>query len=183
MTGLSLRGRPRPHTFRVPASVPGAVVRLALVAMAVAAAFTVIPLPMWQWIAIVAALASVIVPRTMLGWVAAVGVPVGLFVSEPSPAHTALAVLFVHAIHVLAGIGLTISLRTRVALRALLPSARRFVVIQLIAQPIAFGGSLLVAGAAGTAIAWLAPLGAVMLLAGVMFALRALRRADAGGAA
>ncbi|MDR2998868.1 MAG: hypothetical protein LBU78_12215 [Microbacterium sp.] len=180
MTGLSLRGRPRPHTFRVPASVPGAVVRLALVAVAVAAAFTVIPLPMWRGIAIVAAVASVFVPRTMVGWVAAVSIAIGLFVSEPSPARTALAVLLVHAVHVLAGIGLTISLRSQVALRALLPSARRFAVIQLIAQPIAFGGSLLVSGASGAAIAWLAPLGAVMLLGGVAFALRALRRADAG---
>ncbi|MFE6994449.1 hypothetical protein ACFVAE_00660 [Microbacterium sp. NPDC057659] len=181
MSGFSLRGR-RPHMFQVPASVPGTIVRLALVAVTVAAAFTVIPLPMWRGIAILAAVASVLVPRTMVGWVAAAGVPIGLFVTEPSPTRTALAVLFVHAIHVLAGIGLTISLRSQVALRALLPSARRFAVIQLIAQPIAFGGSVLVAGAAGTAIAWLAPLGAVMLLAGVMFALRALRRADAGGA-
>ncbi|REJ04584.1 hypothetical protein DY023_14175 [Microbacterium bovistercoris] len=175
MTGILRRA----HTFRAPASVPGVVVRIVLVAIVTAGAFALIPVPLWRWIAIVAALASVIAPRSMVAWVAAGCLPVGMLLTDPSPARTALAVLLVHAIHVLAGIGLTVPLRSQLALRALLPSARRFAVIELIAQPIAFGGALLVGGSTGVAIAWLAPLGAVLLLAGIVFALRGLRMADA----
>ncbi|UJP10790.1 hypothetical protein L2X99_03870 [Microbacterium sp. KUDC0406] len=175
MKGLSRRS----HGFRVPASVPGLVIRLVLVALVIAVSFALIPVPMWRWIAIAAATASVIVPRTMVAWVAAASLPVGMLMTEPSAARTALAVLLVHAIHVLAAIGLTVPLRSRLALRALLPSARRFTVIQLIAQPLAFAGSLLVAQSSGVRIAWLAPLGAVLLLAGIVLALRALRRVDA----
>lgn len=169
----------RAHSFRVPASVPGAVVRVVLVAIVTAGAFMLIPVPMWRWIAIVAAVASVFVPRTMVAWVAAGCLPVGMLLTEPSPTRTALAVLLVHAIHVLAGIGLAVPLRSQLALRALLPSARRFIVIELIAQPLALGGAMLVAGSTGGAIAWLAPLGAVLLLAGIAFAQRGLRAADA----
>ncbi|WP_282848419.1 hypothetical protein [Microbacterium oxydans] len=53
------------------------------------------------------------------------------------PGRTALAVLLVHAIHVLASLSLALPISSRVALPVLGPSLARFLVIQLLARPAA----------------------------------------------
>jgi len=169
----------RSQTLRVPAAVPGIVLRLLIVALVAVGVLLLMPYALWQGIAIAVAVAAVFVPASLAAWAAAACLPFGLLVTEPSATRTALAVLLVHAIHVVASLTLVIPARSRVSLLVLGPSALRFAVVQLIAQPVAFGVPLLV-GASGWATAsWLAPAAAGSLTVGLAVALTALRRADA----
>lgn len=169
----------RAHSLRVPAAVPGILPRLLVVAFVVVGVLVLMPFPLWQGIAIVASLAAVVLPVSMAAWGAAACLPFGVVLTEPSIAHTALAVLLVHAIHVSAGLSLVVPVRSRLSLRALGPTARRFIVIQLIAQPLALGVALLSGRGLPTGIGWVAPVAATLLVIGIAFALRGLRRTDA----
>lgn len=170
--------RRRAHRFRVHGAILGIVPRLLLLALVAAGAVILIPYALWQGIAVTAAAVALVVPRTLAAWLAAACLPLGLALDEPSPARTALAILLVHAVHVLGALSLTIPLTSRVALRALRPSAIRFAVVQIIAQPLALGAWLLSARI-GTSFSWLAPVAAAILFLGVVVARRALQRADA----
>lgn len=150
-----------------------------MLALIVLGVTTLMPYPLWRGVAVVAAVVAVVVPRTMAAWLAAACLPFGILVTEPSPARTALALLLVHAIHVLGALSLAIPLTSRIALRALRPSVLRFAVVQLIAQPVVFGVWLLAQGASARQLSWLAPIAAGLLLVGVAVALRALKRSDA----
>ncbi|HWS50255.1 MAG TPA: hypothetical protein VN241_04515 [Microbacterium sp.] len=171
--------RRRIHTLRVRGGVFGIMPRLLLLALVVAGVITLMPYPLWQGIAVVAAVVAVIIPRSMAAWAAAACLPFGILVSEASPARTALALLLVHAIHVLGALSLAIPLTSRLALRALWPSAMRFVAVQLIAQPLVLGVWTVAPAPSGRPLSWLAPLAAAVLLLGVVVALRALKRSDA----
>ncbi|MFJ4225785.1 hypothetical protein [Microbacterium sp. NPDC089695] len=168
------------HSLHVPLAIPGIVPRLLVVAFVVVGASVLMPYPVWQGIAVVAALASVVLPVSMTAWGAAACLPFGVVLTEPSIARTAFAVLLVHAIHVCAGPSLVIPVRSRLSLRVLGPTLRRFVVIQTIAQPLALGVALLGGRGLPTGISWAAPLAAGILVVGIFLALRALRRADIG---
>lgn len=167
------------RSLRTGVSLPGVTLRLLVVALVWVGVVVLNPFPLWQGVAVVAALVAVVIPRALTAWVAAACVPFGVILTEPSPQRTALAVLLVHAIHVLAALSLVVPLTSRLSPAALIPSAQRFVVVQLIAQPIVFGAFLLAPGVAGRGIAWLAPAAAVALLGGVVIAVRAARKADA----
>lgn len=87
--------------------------------------------------------------------------------------------LLVPAIHVLASVSLEIPISSRVALAVLWPSLARFLVVQLLAQPVVFGVWVLAPSNVDHGIAALAPLAAVALVLGVLLAVRAVRRSDA----
>ncbi len=167
------------RSFRTGVVLPGATLRVLLLAVVWVGVVVLNPFPLWQGVAVVAALVSVILPRALTAWVAAACLPFGVILTEPSPGRTALALLLVHAIHVLAALGLVVPLSSRLPPAVLIPSAMRFLVVQLIAQPIVFGAFLLAPGSAERGIAWLAPAAAVALLAGVLLAVRAARNGDA----
>ncbi|MBW9093967.1 hypothetical protein JNB62_09760 [Microbacterium jejuense] len=170
---------PRTHTFRVRAGMPAVVLRVALVAVTAAGAMALVPVPLWRGIAIVAAVVGAIVPRSLGGWAGAACVGLGMLFAEPLPAQTALGVLMVHAIHVLASLSWVVPAWSWISVRSLLPTLRRFAVVQAIVQPLAFGVAMLAAPEEGAGMAWAALAGAALLVVAVAFALHALRRADA----
>ena len=166
------------RSFRVRAAVPGLVIRLLTVAIVWSGAVALNPYPLWQGIAVVASAIAVVLPRSLAAWSGAASIVFGVLLTDPAPERTALAVLLVHAIHVLGSLALTIPLASRVALAVLVPSVTRFLVVQLIAQPLVFGVWLLAPTDVDRGSAWLAPVAAVALLVGVLLALGAARRAD-----
>ncbi|MFK3678837.1 hypothetical protein ACI2IP_13980 [Microbacterium sp. NPDC090218] len=167
------------RSFRVRWAVPGITVRLLIVAIVWGGAVALIPFPLWQAVAVIAALAAVALPRSLAAWVAAACLVFGVILTEPSPERTALAVLLVPAVHVLASLSLVIPNSSRLALGALAPTLGRFLVVQLLAQPVVYGMWLLLPTRVDRGAAWIAPLAAAALLLGVLLALRAVRKADA----
>ena len=169
----------RVRSFRVRGAVRGIVLRILLVAVVACGAVALVPFPLWQGVAVIAALVSVVIPRSMAAWLAAACLVFGMILVPPSPDRTALAVLIVPAVHLLGSLALTIPSTSRVSLTALLPSAWRFVIVQLLAQSTVFAVRLLAPAPVDRGIAWLAPAAAAVLLVVLSFALRAARRADA----
>lgn len=166
------------RSFRVGGAVPGITIRLLIVAIVWGGVVVLIPVPLWQAVAVVAALVAVVLPRSLAAWAAAGCLVFGVILTDPAPERTALAVLLVPAIHVLASLSLVVPLSSRLALAVLWPSLARFVVIQLLAQPVVLGVWLLAPSQVDRGAAWLAPLAAVALLLGVLLALGAATRSD-----
>ncbi|GAA5204376.1 hypothetical protein [Microbacterium jejuense] len=170
----------RTHTFRVRGGVPALLVRVLLVAVTAAGAMALVPVPLWRGVAITVAVIGAIVPRSLGGWIGGACIGLGMLLADPLPAQTAIAVLVVHAVHVLASLALTVPARSWIALRALAPTLGRFVAIQLVAQAVAFGVARLAAPEEGAGLAWAALAGAGLLIVAVSIGLYALHRADAG---
>lgn len=180
---MPARADPRSHTFRVRGGVPAVLLRVLLVAVTAAGAMALVPVPLWRGVAITAAVIGAVVPRSLAGWIGGAAVGLGMLFADPAPAQTAIAVLVVHGIHVLASLTWTVPARSWISMRALLPSARRFAAIQVVAQALAFGIAMLTTPEEGAGIAWAALAGAAVLVVSVGFGLLALRRADAGAPA
>ncbi len=170
---------PRPHTFRVPAGIPAALLRAMSVLVIAVAAGLLIGYPLWQGVAVVAALIGAVLPRTLATWIAAACLPFGMLFAEPSPVRTAIAVAVVHLVHVIGSLSLTVPLRSWVSPRALLPSLRRYAAIQVLAQSVVLGVEVLLGGLSAGPIPWAAPVGAAVLLGATVFAARLLRSGDA----
>lgn len=170
------RGR---RSFRVRGAVLGIIVRLLIVAIVWGGAVVLVPFPLWQGVAVFAATLAVVLPRSLAAWVGAACLVFGVLLTEPDPGRTALAVLLVPAIHVLASLSLVIPISSRVALVVLGPSVARYLIIQLLAQPVVFGVWLLAPSNVTHGAVWIAPAAAVALVLGVLLTLRAVRRADA----
>lgn len=175
--------RRRPHTFRVPWGVPAVLLRVLLVAVTAPGAMLLVPVPLWRGVAITAAVVGAVVPRSLAAWIGGACVGLGMLFADPQPAQTAIAVLVVHAIHVLASLAWTVPAGSWISLRALLPTLRRFVVIQLVAQSLAFGIAMLTSPAQARGMAWAAVAAAAVLVIGAGVGLFALRRVDADVAA
>ncbi|MFJ6531050.1 hypothetical protein [Microbacterium sp. NPDC091662] len=167
------------RSFRVRAAVPGIAVRLLLVAIVWGGAVVLVPFPLWQGVAVIAAFLAVVIPRSLAAWLAAACLAFGVILNEPDPGRTALAVLVVPAIHMLASLSLVIPNTSRVALAVLGPSLARFLVIQLLAQPVVLAVWLLAPSDVDHGITPFAPLAAAALVLGVVLALRAVRSSDA----
>jgi hypothetical protein len=90
----------------------------------------------WSGVVIVLAAAAVAMPRWMTAWVMLVVLAGTVLTRHPDPLdwHPYLLVAGVHMAHLLASWMLVASPRTRVQLRALAPSALRFVAIQVPVQ-------------------------------------------------
>lgn len=169
----------RSHSFRVRGGVPAVLLRVLLVAVTAAGAMTVVPVPLWRGVAIAAAVIGAVVPPSLAGWIGGAVVGLGMLFADPAPAHTAIAVLVVHAIHVLASLTWTVPAWSWISVRALWPTGRRFIAIQVVAQALAFGIAALTTREEGAGITWAALAGAAVLAVAVGAGLYALRRADA----
>ncbi|GGF33008.1 hypothetical protein GCM10010922_05090 [Microbacterium sorbitolivorans] len=156
------------------AAIPGFALRILGVAVVAGAALALQPAPFLQIASIVLAVAGAVFPRTGLSWVALLVVPLALLVGDASPARTAIAIAAVHLGHVLATLCLAIPGRSRAALAALAPTARRWIGVQLVSQVVA-AAILLVPRADGSGLAWAAPIGAIAV-AGLAYLL--LRRTN-----
>lgn len=166
------------RSIQVRGAIPGITVRLVVVALVWVGVVLLNPFVLWQVVAVIAAIVAVLLPRSLAAWVGAACLVFGVILTEPAPERTALAVLLVHAIHVFASLSMVVPISSRLALTVLGPSVGRFLVVQLIAQPVVLGVWLLAPSGVDRGAAWLAPLAAIALLLGVVLALRAARKAD-----
>ncbi|GAA1524387.1 hypothetical protein HD600_000039 [Microbacterium ginsengiterrae] len=123
--------------IRTGPAIPGAVMHLLLPIVATLAAL-LLPVLGWQIAVIVAAVIGMLFPQTFAGWLAIACLAVGLLLVEPEPWQSMLAVLAVHLLHVLSCVLPAVPWRGPVVLAALRPTLRRFVVVQLVAQPMTF---------------------------------------------
>lgn len=137
--------------------IPIVTVRAALLLVA-CTAFGLVP-PPYSAIAIGLAVIAAAAPATMAAWGAALVIAVAQL-AHPAAAgdwRPYAAVAVVHLLHVLGGLALALPVRGWMQVRALWPTARRWLLIEAVAQPLlAF---LLLARAAGAA--GLVPAGAV----------------------
>ena len=90
----------------------------------------------WSGVVVVLAAAAVVVPRWMTAWIMLVVLAGTVLTRHPDPLdwHPYALVAGVHAAHLLASWMLVAPLRSRIQLRALAPSARRFLAIQVPTQ-------------------------------------------------
>lgn len=124
----------RDDALGIGAAVPGVILPLATTAVAVTAGMLLGAVTGWVVAMGVVCLLSG-VARVLGGpWICGAILVVLLVVSEPAPVRTAVVILAVHLLHVLGSLSLVVPLRAWVTLRALRPSALRFVVIQLAGQ-------------------------------------------------
>lgn len=115
-------------------AIPGWALRAAIVLVAVAAAWGMEAPTGWMVaLAAVAALGAVSA-HTGGAWMAAGMLALLLLLLPFDHGRAAITVAAVHLLHVLAALTLVVRMRTRIAWRALAPTVRRFVLIQLIAQ-------------------------------------------------
>ena len=123
-------------TLQTAPAVSWIVMRVALIAVVAVGAFALNPLVGWQWVAVILAVTAAVLPQTFAAWGGAACIVIGMLVSEPDIGRAMLAVLLVHAIHVLTSLTLVIPAGSRVVLSALRPTVIRFVLVQAIAQPL-----------------------------------------------
>lgn len=168
----------RSHELRVPGGVPMLVVRFLLFAFSVAALLLLDAYPLWLWVAVVTAALGAIMPVTLAAWGPIVCIAVTLLTAEPSAGRAAFALFAVALIHLLASLAWVIPWRSRVRPAAIRPSARRFLAIQAIVQPVVLAVGL-IPRLTGAGFAWLAPLGAVALVGIAVLLRRAHDFADA----
>ncbi|MGF6824485.1 hypothetical protein M2317_003414 [Microbacterium sp. ZKA21] len=157
------------------AAVSGVLIRITLVVVVAGGAWLLAPGIVWQIIALILVGVGAVLPQTGGAWFALIVVPFALITQPVDPGRACLAVLIVHLGHVLATMSLTMPARSRIALRALRPTAVRFVGVQVIAQALAIVAVLL-PSAAGAGVPWLAPVGAVAVVAAAALLLRHVRR-------
>lgn len=162
-------------TLDIGASVPGLLVRVALVCVVGGGTWLLQPGIGWQVIAVIAAAVGAALPQTGMAWFAMVVVPMALITQPIDLGRACLAVLVVHLGHVLATLSLTVPIRSRIALRALRPTAMRFLAAQLVAQVFAIVAVVLPSGD-GRGVAWLAPIGAAAVAGAAVLLLRHVRR-------
>ncbi|MFT4135265.1 hypothetical protein [Microbacterium sp.] len=167
----------RLHTLSVGAWMPGALVRLALLLVVVAVGLVSGTGPLWQWLCVGAAAVAALVPRTMAAWLAAAMLALGLLLVPPELWRTAVVVGAVHAVHVLGSLALAIPVRSRVQLRVLVPTVRRFVAIQAVSQSVVLAAGVVLPAAGDVALPWAAPVGALALLGVALLLLRSVRGA------
>ncbi|GAA3944914.1 hypothetical protein GCM10022383_23510 [Microbacterium soli] len=143
-------------------AIPGSVLPVVAAAAATGAS-AAMGLPQ-GWVGAAGALALLggIVRQSGGAWLAAAVPTVSLLLAPPNPWRTAAVIGAVHALHVLGSLMLVVPLRSRIALAALRPAARCFLLVQLVGQAVG-AGAWLVAGHSGLPAAVIA--GALAVLA------------------
>ena len=127
-------------------AVPGAVLPALALGTAVAALALLGAPAGWTAAAAVAVVAGAFAPTIGGAWIAAAIVIGMLLAAEPHPGRTAVAVAAVHLLHVVGSLSLVVPLRARIALTALRPTARRFVIVQIVSQAAGLAATLLPRG-------------------------------------
>ncbi|MDQ0612514.1 hypothetical protein QF046_000155 [Microbacterium sp. W4I4] len=125
------------------AAVPGALLPVAAAAVAGGAAALIGMPTLWVAVASAAPLLGGIVRMIGGAWIAAALLVIGLVAADSSPWSTATVIAAVHLLQVLGSLMLVIPLRSRIAVRALTPTAVRFVLVQLLCQAVGVLASLL----------------------------------------
>lgn len=162
-------------TLDIGASVPGVLVRIALVCVVGGGTWLLHPGIGWQIIAVIAVGVGAALPQTGMAWISMIVVPVALIMQPVDLGRACLAVLVLHLGHVLATLSLTMPARSWIALQALRPTAMRFLGAQAVGQVVAIVAVLLPA-ADGSGTAWLGPIGAAAVVAVAVLLLRHVRR-------
>jgi len=157
----------RSHSLLPGWAVPSIVLRGILLAVMLAAVMMLVTPAVWFWVGIAAAVAAACMPRSLTAWGVILCIVIGVMLETSSPGHTAIALVAVTLIHQLAALTLILPLRGYIQLPALVPTLQRFVVVQLVVQPLAFLLLLGWSGQSSGGTASAAPLGAALLLLGV----------------
>jgi len=124
----------RNDSLSIGPSIHGVWLRALTVGIAVAAGAALGLAWGWLGVLLVAALVGVVLPFTAGVWISAV-VLIGALLTQPASfATVAITAAAVHALHVLGSLLLVVRVSSRVSLRALAPTAKRFVFIQLFTQ-------------------------------------------------
>lgn len=123
----------------------------------------------------VCVIAAVALSWTPIGWAPLVPWAITVLTSEPHPARTALAILVTHLIVVVASLSAALPARTRITPRALWPTARRFLLLQVISQAVALAVAA-VTGAVSIGIPGLAAVGAAAVVVLVVVVGRRMSR-------
>ena len=129
--------RPRLHHVQAGPVLPVVVLRIVVLGVLCAAAWWMPAGPVLGWLATVAAIAGTVLPRSLGTWIALGALVAGSLLTEAEPGRTALLILLIPTIHGLASLLLTAPWRARITMRALVPTLRRVLLIQSIAQPVA----------------------------------------------
>lgn len=114
------------------------VLRIALVVIVAGGCAILVPPVGWYIVAVVLAICAAIIPRSLATWGSVACIVVGMALSAPDLGRAMLAVLVVHLIHVLGSLTLIAPPGTLITLAALRPTAVRFGVVQVVAQPLTF---------------------------------------------
>jgi|GEM_PF-2962391 len=133
----------REERLAIGAAVPGALLAVAAAVIAGAAAALIGMPTLWVCVSAAAALLGGIVRAIGGAWIAAALLMIGLVAGDSSPWRTATVIAAVHLLQVLGSLTLVIPLRARIAVRALSPTAVRFVRVQLLCQGVGLLASLL----------------------------------------
>lgn len=150
--------------LRIGPSVPGVALRALGVLIAVGAALLLAPPFGWVVVVAVLALIGVLPNAQVVTWLVAAVLTALLIVQGPGEGRAAVVVAAVHALHVLGSLSFVVPVAARIALRALVPTAARFVAVQALTQAVLAGILLLPPGGAAPAVA-LAGAAAVLVLA------------------
>lgn len=157
----------RSHSLHPGAAIPMIVVRVALLAVMVGGLFVLVAPPIWFWIGVAAAVAAVLDPRTCMAWGVIVIIALGLMLGATEAWRTALALVVVTAIHQLGTLTQLLPLTASVQVGAFVPIVRSFVLVQVVAQPLALVLLLGWTEQSPDGSAWAAPAAAALLLLAV----------------
>lgn len=113
------------------------VLRVLLLGVLCAAAWWMPGGPVLGWLATATALAGAILPRSLGTWIALGAVIAGNLLVTAEPLRTALLILVISATHGFGSLLLVAPWRAWITARALVPTLRRILLIQVLTQPVA----------------------------------------------
>ncbi len=129
--------RPRLHRLQAGPALPVVVLRLGLMLVLWAAAWWMPAGPVLGWLAVVTAAAGAVLPRSLGTWIALGALIAGSLLAPADPARTAVIILLISISHAFGSLLLAVPGRAWITLRALMPTTRRVLLIQVLAQPVA----------------------------------------------
>ena len=163
-------------------SVPTATLHYLFFAAGAGLCLLVLDSPLWLAIGLLLAIAGTLVPNRVPTWWLMLLLGLSRLGREPSVIDAAYYVLIagVHLLHVLGSLTRLLPWDGRMQVVVLAPSHRRFVLVQVVVQPVAFGALFAFGGDSWT-ITWLSIVAAAVLgiVAAVLF--RGLRQSLARG--
>ena len=129
--------RPRLHRVQVGPAVPVMGLRIAVMLALWAAALWMPAGPILGWLCAAAATAGAVLPRSLGTWIALGALIAGNLLAAADPVRTAVLILLITSAHAFGSLLLAAPGRARITLRALVPTIRRVLLIQVVTQPVA----------------------------------------------
>ncbi|MFF2051951.1 hypothetical protein ACFVU2_10165 [Leifsonia sp. NPDC058194] len=138
-TAADGRGRVRSVVPGLPRTVPGWMLRVAFAAVALPLALTAAPSGPWPVLCVVLVSLTIAMPRWRTAWLLVAVLAFSALLEPATGVSVRILGLIagVHALHLLAAWMLAVPARARLQPAALLPGARRFLVVQVPAQAVA----------------------------------------------